>query len=98
MQPWCAKLGVLAPRTSRAGDHASLAGSRVPANRDALVHKRRHRDLPALADTPDTVAVGNASVGHEDLVELGLASDLAERPDFDAGLGHIQREIREPLV
>ncbi len=49
----------------------------------ALVHQRRERDLPAVADAADDVRVGDPRLLDEELVELGLAGDLAQRADLD---------------
>ena len=74
-------------------DHAALAGQPHAADGDALVHQRGLGDPPALADLAEAVGVGDADVGEEDLVELGLAGDLAQRPHLDAGVGHVADEV-----
>ena len=51
-----------------------------------------------FADVADAVLVGHARVGEVDLVELGAARHLAQRPDLDAGLVHVEDEVGEPLV
>ena len=53
---------------------------------------------PALADRAEPVGVGDPHVGQEDLVELGLAGDLAQRPDLHPGVGHVADEVGQPLV
>jgi hypothetical protein len=64
----------------------------------ALVHQRGERDLPAVADTPEHVLVRDAGAVEEELVELGLAGDLAQRADLHALLLHVHQEVGEPLV
>ena len=41
---------------------------------------------------------GTADVGEVDLVELGVAGHLAQRPDLDAGGVHVDHEVGEALV
>ena len=64
----------------------------------ALVGERRERHAPALVDLADHVGRGHAHVLEEDLVELGLAGDLAERPDGDARRLHVDQDERDALV
>src|SRR4051812_47710005 len=64
----------------------------------ALVHERRQGDLPPVADATDDVGVGDAHLLEEELVELRLARDLAQRPDGHAGLLHVHEEVGEALV
>jgi hypothetical protein len=90
--------GPLAPGRRDRADHAALAGQRGAADRDPLVHQRRLRHPPAVADLPEAVRVGNPHVGEEDLVELGLARDLAQRPHLDARVRHVAHEVRDALV
>ena len=71
---------------------------RTPADRIALVHQGRERDLPALADRAQALAVGDAHVGEEHLVEMRGAGDLLDRADLDARRPHVDEEIGEPLV
>ena len=68
------------------------------AERSALVEERRHRDLPAAADLAEEVLDGHPNVGEEDLVELGLARDLAQRADLHARRVHVDDEVRQPRV
>ena len=93
-----AQLRLVPPGPRDRGDHAALARHRVAADRDPLVHQRRHRHGPALADVADPVGVRDPGVGDEHLVELGVAGDLPQRPDLDAGLLHVEREVGQPLV
>ena len=69
-------------------------GKACAADGDPLVAERRVGDLPALADLAEPVGVGDPHVGQEDLVELGLAGDLAQRPDLDARVVHVEDEVR----
>ena len=56
------------------------------------------RDLPALADGAERAAVGEADVGEEHLVELGVARHLAQRAHLDAGRLHVDDEGGEAPV
>ena len=51
-------------------------------------------DVPAVAHLTDALGVGDARVGEEDLVELGLARHLAQRAHLDTGLVHVDVEVR----
>ena len=64
----------------------------------ALVHQRGDGHVPAVARLTDDVLVGDVGVLHEDLVELGLAGDLAQRADLHALLLHVHEEVGEALV
>ena len=64
----------------------------------ALVHQRGQRHAPALAHVADALRVGDPCVGHVDLVELGLAGDLAQRTHLDARRAHVEREVGHALV
>ena len=64
----------------------------------ALVHQRRQRDLPAVADAADDAVAGDPRVLDEELVELRLAGDLAQRPHLDGVLLHVHQEVGQPLV
>src|SRR5438034_301564 len=81
--------------TVEGGGIARHARHRVAA---ALEAERRLRDLPALAEAADEVALLGARVGHEDLVELRAARDLLEGAHLHAGLAHVEQEARDPLV
>ena len=52
---------------------------------------------PSLTSPSTSDAVG-AGVVEEDLVELGGARHLLQRPDRDAGLVHRDEQVREALV
>ena len=64
----------------------------------ALVGERRVRDPPALVLRPDDAVLGDEHVGEEDLVELGLVGDLAQRPDLDARRAHVDDEVGDALL
>ena len=55
-------------------------------------------DPPAVVDLADAVRVGDARAVEEDLVELDLAGDLAQRSHLDAGLVHVEQEVGDALV
>ena len=73
-------------------------GDRAEGEPGALVHQRRDRHRPAVADAADDVGVGDPRLLDEDLVELALAGDLDQRPDLDALLLHVHQEVGEALV
>src|SRR5207245_6660296 len=56
---------------------------------------RRSSDLPHVADD---VGIGNRGVLDEQLVELRLAGDLAERAHLHGVLLHVHEEVGEALV
>src|SRR4051794_10913512 len=93
-----AQVGPLAPQRRAHPDHAALPRGGRAADGDALVHQGRLRDLPPGAHRPQPLRVGDAYPGQPDLVELGLARDLPQRPDLDAGCGHVADEVRQPGV
>ena len=64
----------------------------------ALVHQRRDRHRPAVADAADDVGVGDPRLLDEDLVELALAGDLDQRLGLHPGLLHVHQEVGEALV
>ncbi len=68
------------------------------AEAGALVHERRERHLPAVADAADDVLVGDPRALDEQLVELRLAGDLAQRADLHGLLLHVHQEVGEALV
>ena len=67
-------------------------------DRDALEHQRRQRDAPAAVDRPDLGARVERDVVEEDLVEVRLAGDLAQRPDRHALGVHRDDEHGQALV
>ena len=67
-------------------------------DRDALEHQRRHRDAPAAVDRTDLGARVERDVVEEDLVEVRLAGDLAQRPDRHALGVHRDDEHGQALV
>ena len=54
--------------------------------------------LPALAHLAQALAVGDAHVGEEHLVEVGAARHLLDRPHFHARRLHRQEEHGQALV
>ena len=86
-------------RTASAMAPEPLAGGpRAAADGGALVHQRGHGHPPALADVADAVGVGHPHLGQVDLVELGLAGHLAQRPHLDARRVHVEGEVGHALV
>ena len=71
---------------------------RSGAEAGALVHQGGDRDHPAVALAADQVLVRDVGALEEDLVELGLAGDLAQRTDLDPVLLHVADEVGEALV
>ena len=88
---------LLRERDQLAHGDVERRGEREP-ERAALVEQRRHRDLPAVADLAEQVLLRHLDVGEEDLVELGVAGDLHERPHLDAGRVHVDDHVRQVLV
>ena len=68
------------------------------ADRQPLVHEHRQRGAPAVADAADHRVGVEADVVEEDLVELGLAGDLAQAADGDPRRVHRHDEHRQALV
>src|SRR5439155_11960866 len=66
--------------------------------RAALVGKRVHRDPPAAVLRSDHVVARDGDGVEEDLVELGAARQLPERPDGDARRLHVDDEIGDAAV
>ena len=64
----------------------------------ALVHQRRDRHLPAVADAADDVGIRDPRLLDEELVELTLTCDLDEGTDLDRLLLHVHEKVGEPLV
>ena len=48
--------------------------------------------------SPSTFSCGHLDVREEDLVELRLAGDLAQRPHLDPGRLHVHDQVGEPVV
>ena len=57
---------------------------RSAAHEDALVGERGAGRPPTVVLGPDETVVGHEHVVEEDLVEHGVAGQLAQRPDLDA--------------
>jgi hypothetical protein len=62
------------------------------------VEERGHGDLPAAADLAEEILARHFHVGEEDLIELSLTRDLAERANFHARRLHVHDEVGEALV
>ena len=86
------------PQGDCVGDRARPAPAAAGAERASLVHQGGHRDPPTVADLTEPVRVGDARIGHVDLVELGVAGELAQRPGLHARRMHVEDEVRQPLV
>ena len=63
------------PARARAGDHLALAG------------QGRAGDPPAVVDAADPLRIRDPGAVEEDLAEVDLAGDVAQRPDVDARAG-----------
>src|SRR5262249_15715116 len=81
------------------------AGERVPrrtgttrTETGALGHQRGVRRGPPVVEAADDRVVTNARAVDEDLVEQCAAGHLAQRPDLDAPLLHVELEVRDALV
>ena len=74
------------------------ADTHARADRHALVHQRRDRDGPAVADTADALVVGDADVGEEDFVKLTAARHLLDALHGHARCLHVHDEHGEALV
>ena len=68
------------------------------ADAQALVHQRDHGDLPALANLADALDVIDLQVGEIDLIEVGRARHLVDRPHLDTRRVHVDPEHRHALV
>ena len=64
----------------------------------ALEAEQGHRDRPAVVDPTDHLVDRADGVGVEDLVELALAGDHADRADLDARLTHVDEQEGDALV
>ncbi len=74
------------PAGAGAGDHLTLAGEGRPGDR------------PAAPDLTDALVIGNPGSVEEDLVEIDLAAEVAQRPDLDPGLGELDQEVGQATV
>ena len=86
---------VAADRAGQRGDAAAATAGAEPA---ALEHQRGVGDRPAVVDAADGGVDRHPHVGEEHLVEHGASGELAQRPDLDAGLVHVDREVGDALV
>jgi hypothetical protein len=75
-----------------------VAQRREAADRAALEHERRARDLPAAVLGSDAVRVGHVHVGEEHLVEVVAARHLDQRAHLDARLREVDEQIDHALV
>ena len=62
------------------------------------MHQRGRRDLPAFAGFAHLQFRFDLGIGHEHLVERGVAVHLAQRLHVDALLAHVEQEVRQALV
>ncbi len=92
------RMAALARQLDQLVERAREPDRRRGADARTLVHQRRDRDHPTVALTADDVLVGHVGVLDEELVELRLAGDLAQRPDLDLLLLHVHEEVGEALV
>ena len=61
--------------------------------------QRGHGNAPACVDFAHQIFRRNPDVVEEHLVEFGLAGDLHQRPDGDAGAAHVQQdEAQAPVL
>ena len=88
----------LAPDVDRLADGAAAARRHVAADRHPLVHQCGQGHGPPLADVAEALAVGDAHVSHEHLVELRLTRHLPERSHVDAGRVHVDDEVGHAAV
>jgi hypothetical protein len=93
-----APLGVLPPAPRDDPDHAALPRGGPAADGHAFGVQGGGRHRPALAHLAEPLGVRDPHVAEEDLVELGLAGDLAQRPDVHAGVGHVAQEVGHAAV
>ena len=77
-----ARGGIVGQRLGQPGRRAEVL--RAEADRQPLVHEHGQRRAPAVADAADDGVGLEPDVVEEDLVELGLAGDLAQAADGDA--------------
>ncbi len=68
------------------------------AERAAFVEEGCHRDGPPVARFAEDLRLRHLHVLEEDLVELGVTSDLDQRADLDARALHVDQEIGQTLA
>ncbi len=68
------------------------------ADSGPLVHQGGDQHLPALVLGADQVRAGHAHIFKKDLVELGVAGHLHQRPQAEAGRLHIDHQTADALV
>jgi hypothetical protein len=89
---------VLAPQARHRRDHATLTRYHTATDGDPLVHQCGLGDPPALADIAEAQAVRDPHVGEEDLVELSLAGELAQRAHLHAGSMHVAQKVGDAAM
>ena len=81
------------------GVQLPLEGDLLGQGRDAALEAEgAHRNRPAGAGLADHEALLGDGAVEEDLVELGGAGQLQDRPDLDAGLVHRHEQVGEAVV
>ena len=78
--------------------HAAARSARAFAHHAALVRQRGLQYAPTAVEGAEEIVGGEARVGDEHLIEVGFVSDLAQWPNFHAGLLHRQKEETDPGV
>ena len=73
-------------------------GQTATGDRAALVAERGLGDGPPSVEFADHPVGGDPHLVEEHLAELGAAVHLRERPRLDAGLIHVDHEVRHPAV
>ncbi len=73
-------------------------GQTATRDRAALVAERGLGDGPPTVELADHPVGGDPHLVEEHLAELGAAVHLRERPRLDAGLIHVDHEVRHPAV
>ena len=88
----------LAPQLDGSPDGAPATWLHAASDRHPLVHEGDQRAVPALADLAQAFAVGNADVGEELLVELGITGHLAKGPHIHTRRMHVHDKVGQSLV
>ena len=100
---WSRTTGSAAPAaTADDGDHGVVLAHEVALlgqeGGAALEAEHGHRHPPAVADGAEREVRRGARAIEEDLVELGLSGELADRPDLHAGLVQRAQQEAQPTV
>ena len=69
-----------------------------PRDHLALTREGRIRHLPTLPDAADALGVGHACPVKEDLVEVNLTTDVAQRPHVDTVLVQVEQEVSDAFA